>query len=463
VAASADREHSGLHQCIATMASEPGPSTWCGVAFTCLLPLVSLGALVAQIVVSLVIVVQGASPACEPTMQSGCSRGQFCSNNPDFAIAQCEDCSQLLPQTTTMWPSLQSFCEWAVAAYGPQSPADLYHLTFTEPARRNASFVGSCAMWLHCMNEDLMPTRCDYLVYALQRVKLTQVALMATCAVLFATQLMSDLDQADTTLACLAHRTRQLESARRRVPLRIYHSLLYAMHKISVPCLVSAATAVLLLTSQGVGSLSALNIILNFLAVGFLFELDDLVSYAIMPEHLKEAARAAVVALSDPEAESVNRDTYASRPVRWLPNRIFAFTIATLLVVQVIYFEDVMQLLSGMMQSHVAIALGLKRESRKQDQMMGGSGNPQIVACEDIAFTTLGAAWLDSAGAAVFFAAVTPPKKFPEHWMRGAKSWVRVAFHVLSAALDVLLLFSLYLVQIWLTTQLRRLPYLNPL
>ena len=66
------------------------------------------------------------------------------------------------------------------------------------------------------------------------------------------------------------------------------------------------------------------------------------------------------------------------------------------------------------------------------------------------------------AAGAVFFAAVTPSKKFPVQWTRGAKSWVRVAFQVLSAALDMLLLFFLYLLQIWWMIRLRELPRLNP-
>jgi len=122
------------------------------------------------------------------------------------------------------------------------------------------------------------------------------------------------------------------------------------------------------------------------------------------------------------------------------------------------FFEQVMVGLSEMMNHNVGMTLGQNEVS--VDVTVGGSGNPQIVACEDVPFTVLGSAWLASACGTVFFACATTPKEWPRQWTYHERPTVRAVSRIASAAFRVLAIFCIYIIEILQTKWLRSLHVL---
>ena len=58
-------------------------------------------------------------------------------------------------------------------------------------------------------------------------------------------------------------------------------NLIHTVRKVLLPCLVRAATTVLLLTASD-GDLSAINVLLNILAITFVCEMDEMISFIVI-------------------------------------------------------------------------------------------------------------------------------------------------------------------------------------
>ena len=230
-------------------------------------------------------------------------------------------------------------------------------------------------MWFNCMQHDDLPRRCDYLIDALTRVKATHLLLLIVMTVLWAAMLTSDLDQADVTLATLVNRARRLHPVYRRWPLRIYGWVLPLCLKIIVPASIAAVTLILLLTTSGGDSLSALNIILNYLAIGFLSEFDDVLARALLPTHVLHAAGEAARELDAAEED------FLHTPVSWLGNRLLCFTLAACMPAHTLYVEHAMRALSSTVDTFFATR-------------SGGTLDYTIVACENFIGTVITSALL---------------------------------------------------------------------
>ena len=157
------------------------------------------------------VIAEGFTRPCNKEKQTGCYRGQFCSGSTQYAYEQCEDCSQLLPETTTCCPSLSGNHSELIANRTARglgvAPADLYNIDFFEPAL-DRTFTGSYAMLQRCLIEDTLPYQCDYLVDTLRRVRIPHIMLLLVCTLVFAQQLAFDLDDMDCVIAMFHGRRR---------------------------------------------------------------------------------------------------------------------------------------------------------------------------------------------------------------------------------------------------------------
>lgn len=126
--------HDHFHLCMVTLATAPER----GFIASVLCLTASLAVCALQLIVCLSLIQEGGSRSCDPRTQTGCYDGEFCSNNKGYANKQCDDCSQLMPATTTCCPSLEAFCTsllpYPSAPLSSVAPSSVYNVTFFEPA-----------------------------------------------------------------------------------------------------------------------------------------------------------------------------------------------------------------------------------------------------------------------------------------------------------------------------------------
>jgi len=143
------------------------------------------------------------SNTCDVEYQTGCSSGEYCS----FSIArgQCNDCSVILPKTSTCCPTLNTICPAVEFAYNYTYSYTSQNSQIWSPCEDGCPHA--CVMYQHCITEtasrEKLPRRCDFLVRGRYGVKWSHIFLLIFGAVLWATKLVEILDETDMIAATM--------------------------------------------------------------------------------------------------------------------------------------------------------------------------------------------------------------------------------------------------------------------
>eukprot|EP00966_Prymnesium_polylepis_P098193 2274298-Prymnesium_polylepis.1 len=106
------------------------------------------------------------------------------------------------------------------------------------------------------------------------------------------------------------------------------------------------------------------------------------------------------------EFSSIPSDLEGRKPVKWLANRVFSVCIAAWTMCSILYIEDFMRVLRPMVEG--MLGLVLNEETRPIQMAIGGSTNPEIVACEDLPLTVICSGIVVALISTIIFATCSP-------------------------------------------------------
>ena len=194
--------------------------------------------------------------------QTGCSHGEYCS----FSIAkgQCNDCSVILPETSTCCPTMNTICPAVEFAYNYTYFHSSQHSQICEEGCPHA-----CVMYRHCISEtssrEKLPRRCDFLVRGRFGVKWSHIFLLIFGAVLWAGKLVEVLDETDVIAATMPRpptgkSTRAVEERETHYALfvlfKVMYSAMFTLRTSVLPALSAVGAIVAILTDSNGNSLS---------------------------------------------------------------------------------------------------------------------------------------------------------------------------------------------------------------
>ena len=210
-----------------------------------------LVAALCQIFLMVLILENSTSSTCNVEHQSGCRSGEYCS----FKIAngQCNDCSAILPETTQCCPTMNTTCPREDFAHGSENNT-YFH---PGPVCGNGC-PHACIMYKHCMSEqsgEHRPRRCDFLVNGRDGVKVSHVFLFIFGAVLWASNLISVLDETDMMAATLPKAATGEERSTHNAIVMLFR-FIFVFRSCALPALTAAGAVVRILTDAGGASLT---------------------------------------------------------------------------------------------------------------------------------------------------------------------------------------------------------------
>ena len=146
------------------------------------------------------------SHTCDVKAQTGCRSGEYCSVS--IANGQCNDCSAILPKTTTCCPTMNTTCP------NITDPDFIYMTNAVTAPKNDLCHDGcphACLMYNHCVNQkaskEERPKRCDFLVNGRNGVKWSHILLLIFGAVLWTRNLVQILDETNLIAATLPKAT----------------------------------------------------------------------------------------------------------------------------------------------------------------------------------------------------------------------------------------------------------------
>ena len=146
------------------------------------------------------------SRTCDVKSQTGCRSGEYCSVS--IANGQCNDCSAILPKTTTCCPTMNATCPNII------DPDFIYMTDAVSAPKNDLCHDGcphACLMYNHCVNQkaskEERPKRCDFLVNGRNGVKWSHILLLIFGAVLWTRSLVQILDETNLIAATVPKAT----------------------------------------------------------------------------------------------------------------------------------------------------------------------------------------------------------------------------------------------------------------
>ena len=210
-----------------------------------------------QIFLMVLILETSTSSTCNVEHQTGCRDGEYCSES--IAKGQCNDCSVILPNTTTCCPTLDTFCPGV--DYGPN---DTYFAptNVTDPLCKSTDGGDGCphvcTMYQHCMSQESNEhylRRCDFLVNGRNGVKWSHIFLLTFGAVLWTSDLISVLDETDMIAATLPEAATSGERSAHNAIVMLF-KFIFVLRTCALPALSAAGAIVAILTDNDGKSLT---------------------------------------------------------------------------------------------------------------------------------------------------------------------------------------------------------------
>ena len=195
---------------------------------------------------------------CNVKEQTGCRSGEYCSVS--IANGQCNDCSVILPNTTTCCPTLNEACS------NVDVPFDfnfIYNYTGTDGACSEGC-PHICVMLAHCLSteetgaNEMHARRCDFLANGREAVKASHILLLLFGAVLWASDIINVLDQTDM-MTIVVPKAPTGDTERKRMHTAIIMPLfriIFIFRTSLLPAISTAGAIVAILTDEDGNSLS---------------------------------------------------------------------------------------------------------------------------------------------------------------------------------------------------------------
>ena len=210
-----------------------------------------------QIFLMVLILETSTSSTCSVEHQTGCRSGEYCS----FSIAkgQCNDCSVILPDTTTCCPTMNATCPVENFPYD-NNPYGIENNTYSfsgHPLCSNGC-PHACIMYNHCMSQESNehdPRRCDFLVNSRGGVKWSHIFLLIFGAVLWTSDLISVLDETDMMAATLPEAETGEERSTHNAIVVLF-KFIFVLRTCVLPALSAAGAVVAILTDNDGNSLT---------------------------------------------------------------------------------------------------------------------------------------------------------------------------------------------------------------
>ena len=198
------------------------------------------------------------SNTCNVESQEGCRSGEYCS----FSIAkgQCNDCSVILPETTTCCPTMNTTCPNITDPYEHTYKTNAVSAPNSEICHSGCPHA--CVMYNHCVNQEasleLLPQRCDFLVNGRDGVKWSHILLLFFGAVLWTQSLVSVLDETDLMAATVHDTVHKAtgEADKTYNAIVLLFSIMFTLRTSVLPPLSAVGAIVAILTDGNGGSLT---------------------------------------------------------------------------------------------------------------------------------------------------------------------------------------------------------------
>ena len=237
-----------------------------------------------QSMVMVAVLVETSFPRC--ASDDDCRAGTFCAPTTFWAAwnpGMCVDCDLAPSLAGDRWPGDD-------AVYPKASFADA--VDAMPLADRRASLA-------HCNATDAMPGRCDQLVLDRAVLSWASLIVLGFVVALVMLPLLQDLHESAREHELFAQRADGLAHLpRRRAVVRNLHEMAQHTRQLVLPALVVGTTAGLLVS----GPMSATNILLNGLAVGFATSVDEIFAMVFRTRETAAAAAAAFDAIAEQDA-----------------------------------------------------------------------------------------------------------------------------------------------------------------
>eukprot|EP00854_Cymbomonas_tetramitiformis_P008019 gene8019-9528_t len=185
----------------------------------------------------------------------------------------------------------------------------------------------------YCNETDSMPYDCDHLVKSLRRVNVGTIFMLCTVSLLTYYPIIQDVEQALEEKSLLPVRLSQITSKLQRRVIRGFAMVVTWARLYFLPPSTVMATVSLLLSE----SLTARNILLNGLTVGFIFLMDDFIVLGFTPQALKQLGKS--LAASKSRLDLFSKRTTGKRTIR-----MYVGVLCVSLTVFVLEMEDLILL-----------------------------------------------------------------------------------------------------------------------
>ncbi len=299
------------------------------------------------------VILEAANPPC--VMHSDCRTGEYCSfwdyelSGSAASKPQCNDCASAI-QMGRIWVlpyrsheqanwtarmvcdrhlrDLQAFDD----VDRPQTELFFDRSAFTAWGYDERSLRILCLSVRHCDETDALPSRCDHIAMSAGSMAQSTQLLLVFTAILLVGPLCKDMDDATIEEQVLDMRLHHTKYKGLELHCIQFVRLALRSRRFVLPVLTGVASVGVLVTS----TLTASNILLNMLAVTFITEADDILATALLPLAARQLSNDMVDQISRVENNDAMR-------VPWLPIRARACLVITLIIVSVLFVEDLMK------------------------------------------------------------------------------------------------------------------------
>jgi hypothetical protein len=305
-----------------------------------IMPLASVLLAMIQLLVLFWLIYEASFPTC--SRHDDCNIGEYCDNlikweySDTYTAPRCNSCAYMYYE-----PSSTSSCE----SYEDTNKDVLVWISKDgnyHPSSLNNSTAINCLVKLHCDGTDTGTDNCDYLDLNFDKITWSNRIVFFFVAILFSGSLYKDIKESMVEEALLNHAmaktvgTHQNRAQENSTQLLAWIIRLTLRMRIFVlPWVIAAASTTIIV----VESLSAKNIILNLLAIGFIAEADNVFGLIFLSDSQKSRANDFV----DQSKKEVNKDDVNISPL-WLC--ILAILPTVIMVVAVLNMVEFLNLFS---------------------------------------------------------------------------------------------------------------------
>jgi hypothetical protein len=299
-----------------------------------IMPVASVWIVTIQLIVLLWLIYEASHPTC--SMHDDCNIGEYCDNtggsvSNTYTTPRCDSCMTMRWSKSKPTSSCESYEDtnedvlvW-ISKDGNYHPSDL----------NNSTAIG-CLEYLHCDGTDTGTNNCDYLDLNLDKITWPNKIVFFFVAILFSGSLYQDIKESMVEEELLNHAlaktagTHQSRAQKNSTQLLAWIVRLTLRLRIFVlPWAIAAASTTIIV----VESLSAKNILLNLLAIGFIAEADNVFGQIFLSDSQKSRADDFV----DQSKKEVDKDDVNISPL-WL--RSFAILPTVIMVVAVLNMKE---------------------------------------------------------------------------------------------------------------------------